>query len=68
MQKTLQIGNTQWIYLQEPNQEESIRELAKQYEFHEMMTNDLLGVNAQSKIEENEKHFFLALTFTKYLP
>jgi Mg2+ and Co2+ transporter CorA len=68
MQKTLQIGTTQRIYIQEPNQEESIRKLAQEYEFHEMMTNDLLGVNAQSKIESNEKHFFLALTFTKYQP
>ena len=33
-----------------------------------MMTNDLLWVNAQSKMETNEKHFFLALTFTKYQP
>ena len=42
MQKTLQIGTTQWIYIQEPDQEKSIKELAQQYEFHEMMTNDLL--------------------------
>ncbi len=68
MQKTLQIGTTQWIYIQEPNQEDSIKKLAQEYEFHEMMTNDLLGVNAHSKIEKNDKHFFLALTFTKYQP
>ncbi len=67
MHKTLQIGKTQWIFVQTPDPE-TINNLAQEYDFHEMITNDLLEVNAQSKIESSGKHFFLALSFTKYIP
>lgn len=67
MQKTLQIGGTQWIFIQEPDKE-TIDKLAQEYGFHEMIVNDILEVNAQSKIDTSSDHFFLALTFTKYVP
>lgn len=67
MEKTLQIGKTQWIFVQAPDKE-TINRLAQQYDFHEMIIEDLLEVNAQSKIETSDKHFFLALSFTKYIP
>lgn len=66
MQQSLQIGKTQWIYVQEPNKE-VINQLAQEYGFHEVIVDDLIEINAQSKIDSNSKHFFLALTFTKYL-
>lgn len=66
MQKTLQIGKTQWIFIQTPDKE-TIDKLAQEYEFHEMIVDDILGINAQSKIDTSSNHFFLALTFTKYL-
>lgn len=66
MQKALQIGKTQWIFIQSPDKK-TIDKLAKEYDFHEMIVNDVLGVNAQSKIDTSSNHFFLALTFTKYV-
>lgn len=66
MLKTIQIGKTQWIYIQEPDRE-IINKLAQEYDFHEVIVDDLMEINAQSKIDNNSKHFFLALTFTKYL-
>jgi len=66
MQRTLTLGNTKWIYVQEPNKE-AIRQLAEEYHFHEMIADSLLEVNAQSKIDIDSDHFFLALTFTKFL-
>lgn len=65
MQKTLQVGKTQWIFIQTPDKE-TIGKLAQEYDFHEMIVDDILWVNAQSKIDTSSNHFFLALTFTKY--
>ena len=66
MQQTIQIGKTQWTYIQEPDRE-VINKLAQEYDFHEVIVDDLMEINAQSKIDNNSKHFFLALTFTKYV-
>jgi len=67
MQKTLQVGKTKWIAIQTPDQI-TVDNLAKEYGFHEMIVEDILGVNAQSKIDTSSNHFFMALTFTKYIP
>ena len=67
MQKTLEVGKTQWIFIHTPDKE-SINKLAQEYDLHEMIVDDILGVNAQSKIDTTSNHFFLALTFTKYDP
>jgi Mg2+ and Co2+ transporter CorA len=66
MQQTIQIGQTQRTYIQEPDRE-IINKLAQEYDFHEVIVDDLIEINAQSKIDSNSKHFFLALTFTKYM-
>lgn len=66
MQQSIQIWKTQWIHIQEPNRE-IINQLSQEYGFHEVIVDDLLEINAQSKIDSNSNHFFLALTFTKYL-
>ncbi|HMS91238.1 MAG TPA: CorA family divalent cation transporter [Candidatus Absconditabacterales bacterium] len=66
MQKSLQIGKTQWIFIQTPDKE-TIDKLAQEYNLHEMIVNDILDINAQSKIDTSSNHFFLALTFTKYI-
>lgn len=67
MKKTLQVGKTQWICIQAPDKE-TIDKLAKEHNFHEMIVEDILGINAQSKIDTSSNHFFMALTFTKYMP
>lgn len=67
MQKTLKVEKTQWICIQNPAKE-TINKLAKEYAFHEMIVDDILEINAQSKIDTSSNHFFMALTFTKYLP
>jgi Mg2+ and Co2+ transporter CorA len=66
MQQILTVGKTKWIYVQEPDQK-TIHQLAEEYHFHEMIVDALIEVNAQSKIDIDSDHFFLALTFTKYL-
>lgn len=66
MQQTIQIGKTQWTAIQKPDKE-VITNLAKEYSIHEVIVDDLMEINAQSKIDSNSNHFFLALTFTKYL-
>jgi len=65
MQKTLQVGKTQRIFIQTPDKK-TVDKLAKEYNLHEMIVDDILWVNAQSKIDTSSNHFFLALTFTKY--
>jgi len=67
MQKTLQIWQTSWIAIEHPDQK-TVHRLAKKYDFHEMIIEDILWVNAQSKIDTSSNHFFMALTFTKYIP
>jgi Mg2+ and Co2+ transporter CorA len=67
MQKTLQVGKTKWTFIQTPDKE-TIDKIAQEYGFHEMIVDDILGVNAQSKIDTSGTHFFLALTFTHYIP
>lgn len=66
MQEILTIGKTKWIYVQGPDQH-MIHQLAEEYHFHEMIEDALVEVNAQSKLDIDSDHFFLALTFTKYL-
>jgi Mg2+ and Co2+ transporter CorA len=41
MQKTLQVGKTKWIAIQTPDQK-TIDSLAKEYDFHEMIVEDIL--------------------------
>jgi len=41
MQKTLQVGKTQWIFIQTPDKE-TIDKLAQEYDFHEMIVDDIL--------------------------
>lgn len=66
MQKELQIGKTKWICIQAADKE-TIDKLSKEYNFHEMIVEDILSINAQSKIDTSSDHFFMALTFTKYI-
>lgn len=65
-QQILNVGKTKWIYIPQPDKE-TIHKLAAEYNFHEIIVNDLIEVNAQSKIDINSNNFFLTLTFTKYL-
>lgn len=67
MEKTLKFGNTEWFFVESPGKD-IIDQLSQKYDLHEMIVNDLMEVNVQSKIEKSGKHFFLALSFTKYIP
>lgn len=67
MQKELKVGETKWINIQAPDKK-TIDKLAQEYHFHEMIIEDILDINAQSKIDTSNDHFFMAMTFTKYLP
>lgn len=65
MQKILQVGKTKWIFIQTPDKK-TIDKLAQEYDFHEMIIDDILEINGQSKIDTSSNCFFLELTFTKY--
>ncbi len=66
MKKEQQIGKTKWICISEPDKT-VIDTISKKYHLHEMIIEDILDINAQSKIDTSNDHFFVAMTFTKYL-
>jgi|BioPla2DNA2_1021312.scaffolds.fasta_scaffold02035_10 magnesium transporter len=66
MKKTLTIDKTKWICWQTPEQDD-IEKLSKQYNFHEMIKENMLDINAESKFSTIDDNFFMALAFTKYL-
>ncbi|MEI6672912.1 MAG: hypothetical protein WCL02_06390 [bacterium] len=41
MQKSLQVGKTQWIFIETPDKE-TIDKLAEENNFHEMIVEDIL--------------------------
>lgn len=67
VKKTVKLGETTRICAQQPDKK-TIDQLNTTYNLHEMVVEDILNVNAQSKINTSGEHLFLALTFTKYLP
>ncbi|HOG15471.1 MAG TPA: CorA family divalent cation transporter, partial [Candidatus Absconditabacterales bacterium] len=66
MKKTLTIDKTKRICWQTPEQDD-IEKLSKQYNFHEMIKENMLDINAESKFSTIDDNFFMALAFTKYL-
>ena len=66
MQNELQIGKTKWIFIHTP-EKETIDKLAQEYGIDEMIVEDILDFNVQSKIDTSSNLFFIALTFTKYI-
>ncbi len=65
MKHILDIGKVRWIHLASPSKEE-IKELVKEYEFHEIIEEDIEEMNAQPKIDQYDDTFFIILNFPKF--
>ena len=65
MKNTLTIQGINWIHLVSPTAKE-INDCNAQYELHELVTEDLLELNTQDKIDIYDDHISLVLHFPKY--
>ncbi|EKD93144.1 MAG: hypothetical protein ACD_28C00228G0005 [uncultured bacterium] len=67
MSKTtlIKYGHFKWIDIVKPD-EESIKKLKKEYDFHELDLEDCLSENQRSKIDEYEDYLFIVLHFPHY--
>ncbi len=66
MKNILKIGKIRWIHLASPSKEE-IREICQEYEFHELIEEDLEQMTVQHKIDQYDDHIFVVLNFPKYI-
>lgn len=65
MKTTLRFGHMKWIHLASPSQVE-LDQLIEQYEFHELITEDLQEMTVQHKIDQYDDVIFVVLNFPKY--
>lgn len=65
MQNILNFGKIKWVHLFSPTKEE-LNSLIEEYDFHELIEDDLLEVSNQEKIDVYEDYIFLVLNFPKY--
>lgn len=61
---TITIGNVTWTHHTNPSKEE-IAGLAKKYDLHELVEEDLLELNTQDKIDVYDDHIAVVLHFPK---
>ncbi len=65
MKTTLRFGQTTWIHYASPNEQE-LQEFIEEYDFHELIAEDLLDTYVQPKIDQYDNDIFIVLTFPKY--
>lgn len=65
MKTTLRFGHMQWIHYASPTTEE-VSQLVEQYEYHELIAEDLQETNVQPKIDQYDDVLFIVLNFPKY--
>lgn len=65
MKTTLRFGHMQWIHYASPTPEE-ISQLVEQYEYHELIAEDLQDMTVQHKIDQYDDVIFVVLNFPKY--
>ncbi len=65
MKTTLRFGQTTWIHYASPNAQE-LQEFIEEYDFHELIAEDLLDTYVQPKIDQYDNDIFVVLTFPKY--
>lgn len=56
-----------WIHLASPSSAE-LEQLIEQYEFHELIAEDLQEMTVQHKIDQYDDVIFVVLNFPKYNP
>lgn len=67
MKTTLRFGHMKWIHLASPSPAE-LEQLIEQYEFHELIAEDLQEMTVQHKIDQYDDVIFVVLNFPKYNP
>lgn len=67
MKTSLRFDKMKWIHYASPTKQE-IDELVEEYDFHELISDDLAEMNVQPKIDQYDNDIFLVLTFPKYNP
>ena len=65
MKTVLHFGNTDWIHLSDPHNDE-LTQLVQTYDFHELIQEDIFEVTNQEKIDVYEEFMFIVLNFPKY--
>jgi magnesium transporter len=65
MKTTLKFGHTKWIHYASPTSAE-IEQLVNQYEYHELIAEDLQEMTVQHKIDQYDDVIFVVLNFPKY--
>lgn len=65
MKTILHFGNVDWIHLASPQKQE-ITDIVQQYDFHELIEEDLFELTNQEKIDVYEDVIFIVLNFPKY--
>ncbi len=65
MKTTLRFGHMQWIHYDSPTPDE-IEKLVEQYEYHELIAEDLQEMTVQHKIDQYDDVIFVILNFPKY--
>jgi len=65
MKNILNIGKMRWIHLASPTKEE-VRQICDEYDFHELIVEDLEQMTVQHKIDQYDDNIFVVLNFPKY--
>ncbi len=65
MKTTLKFWQVKWIHYASPTPQE-IDALIEEYEYHELIAEDLQDVNVQHKIDQYDDVIFMVLNFPKY--
>jgi magnesium transporter len=65
MHSNISLGSIKWTHYIKPSAKE-LQELWWQYDFHELVMEDLVQLNTQPKIDIYDDHLFLVLHFPKY--
>lgn len=65
MKTTLKFGHTKWIHYASPTPAE-IEELVEEYEYHELIAEDLQEMTVQHKIDQYDDVIFVVLNFPKF--
>jgi magnesium transporter len=65
MKNSLKIWNITWLHFENPQKQELL-DIWEQYDFHEIIIDDIIDLTTQDKIDVYDNHIFLVLHFPKY--
>lgn len=65
MKNTVKIWNIVWTHYTWPSKKEK-ENIIKEYDFHELIEEDIIEISTQEKIDVYDNYMFLVLNFPKY--